>query len=64
MTAQALTATPPARRAFPGEDGYFVATCDEPPGCVSQGKTIEDVRANIKEAMDAYLETWSQLSEL
>jgi predicted RNA binding protein YcfA (HicA-like mRNA interferase family) len=28
------------------------------PGCVSQGKTREDVLANIKEAMELWLETW------
>ena len=29
--------------------------CDLP-GCHSQGKTVEDARANIKEAIEGYLE--------
>jgi len=50
-------------RVYPGEDGYYVATCDELPGCVSQGKTVDEVHANIKEAMVAYIETLSDLVE-
>lgn len=50
-------------RVYPGEDGYYVATCDELPGCVSQGKTLDEVHANIKEAMVAHIETLSDLAE-
>ena len=32
---------------------YFVAECLELPGCVSQGSTSEEARANIEDAMRA-----------
>jgi len=37
------------------EDDLFVATCPEL-GTVSQGATIEDALANLKEATELYLE--------
>ena len=40
---------------YPGEDGYFVAECPGLPGCVSQGKTLEEAISNIKEAISAYI---------
>lgn len=39
------------------EDGVFVATCPSLPGCVSQGTTRSEAIANIREAIDAYLES-------
>ncbi len=39
------------------EDGAFVATCPSLPGCVSQGATRSEAIANIREAIDAYLES-------
>jgi predicted RNase H-like HicB family nuclease len=39
-----------------GEDGYFVARVPALKSCWSQGKTREDALANIKEAIDLYLE--------
>ena len=41
---------------YPGEDGYRVAECPSLPGCVSQGETKESAIANIKEAIDLYIE--------
>jgi len=38
----------------PDEDVY-VAYCPELPGCVSYGKTEEDARRNIREAIELYL---------
>lgn len=38
------------------EHGYF-AYCPELKGCHSQGDTIEEVMANIREAIELYLET-------
>jgi len=38
------------------EDGYYVAECPSLPGCVSQGKTVEEALANIKEAIEGILE--------
>ena len=40
---------------YPGEDGYWVAECPTLPGCISQGKTKEEVVQNISEAIDAYV---------
>jgi len=37
-------------------DGGYVATVPALPGCVSQGDTREEALANIKEAIDVYLE--------
>ncbi len=39
-----------------GEDGYFVARVPSLKGCWSQGKTKEQALANIREAIDLYLE--------
>lgn len=39
------------------EDGIFVANCPTLPGCISQGKTRSEVHANIKEAIQGYLES-------
>lgn len=38
------------------EHGYY-AYCPELEGCQSQGDTLEEVLANIKEAVELYLET-------
>jgi len=40
---------------YPGEDGFWVAECPSLPGCVSQGKTKEEVITNIKEAIRGYI---------
>ena len=39
-----------------GEDKHWVAECPSLPGCVSQGKTREDAIADIKEAIQGYIE--------
>jgi predicted RNase H-like HicB family nuclease len=38
------------------EHGFY-AWCSEPKGCQSQGNTLEESIANIKEAIELYLET-------
>ena len=40
-----------------GEDGFYVAECLDLPGCISQGKTKDEARKNIHEAILVYLET-------
>ena len=40
------------------EDDWIVAECPALPGCVSQGKTEQEVLANIKEAIMAWL--WAE----
>ena len=37
------------------EDGYIVASVPTLPGCHSQGRTKEEARKNIREAMKGYL---------
>lgn len=41
---------------YPGEDGYLVAECPALPGCFSQGKTRAEAIANIREAIEGWLE--------
>lgn len=41
----------------PDEDGVFVAEVPTLPGCVSQGRTREEALANVREAIEAYLES-------
>jgi predicted RNase H-like HicB family nuclease len=38
-----------------GEDGYIIAECPQLPGCMSQGKTKDEARRNIIEAMQAVI---------
>lgn len=40
------------------EDGYY-AFCPSLPGCQSQGDSLEEVKMNIQEAIELYLETLS-----
>jgi predicted RNase H-like HicB family nuclease len=40
------------------EDGYY-AFSPELEGCQSQGDTLEEAQANIREAVELYLETLS-----
>ncbi|PIP20402.1 MAG: HicB family protein [Candidatus Omnitrophica bacterium CG23_combo_of_CG06-09_8_20_14_all_40_11] len=37
------------------ETGYYVAEVPALPGCVSQGRTIAEAKANIKEAITGWL---------
>ncbi|MHB2025331.1 MAG: type II toxin-antitoxin system HicB family antitoxin [Elusimicrobiota bacterium] len=37
------------------ETGYYVAEVPALPGCLSQGKTLEEARTNIKEAIAGWL---------
>lgn len=39
------------------EDGLFVASVPELPGCYTQGKTLEQVRERIKEVIELVLES-------
>ncbi|KKS43096.1 MAG: hypothetical protein UV05_C0033G0008 [candidate division CPR1 bacterium GW2011_GWA2_42_17] len=38
------------------EDGLYVASAPELPGCHTQGKTLKEVRTRIKEAIELVLE--------
>ena len=45
------------------EDGGYVAECPIIPGCVSEGDTVEEALANIKEAIEGCLETMAAHQE-
>lgn len=49
---------------FLDEDGGYVADCPSLPGCHSQGDTWEDVIANVKAAIDVWIEDAEQHGEL
>ena len=38
------------------EDGYYVASVPELPGCHTQAKTLDQLTKRVKEAISAYLE--------
>ena len=42
---------------YRGEDGYWVAECPSLPGCVSQGQTKAETIANVREAIEGWIET-------
>ena len=45
------------------EDGVFVAEVPSLPGCISQGSTRDEAMNNIKEAMQAYIESLQNRNE-
>ena len=45
------------------EDGFIVASCPALPGCHSQGGTSEEAVTNIKEAIEAYVESMVRRGE-
>ena len=42
---------------YPGEDSYWVVEYPSLPGCVSQGKTKPEAIANIREAIEGWIES-------
>lgn len=48
----------------PDEDGVFLAEVPTLPGCVSQGRTREEALANVREAIEVYLESLDAHDEL
>jgi predicted RNase H-like HicB family nuclease len=42
---------------YTDEDGYWIAECPSLPGCVSQGDTEQEAIANIREAIEGYIES-------
>lgn len=45
------------------EDGVFIATVPQLPGCVSDGKTRKEALANVKDAIAGYLESLKKHNE-
>jgi len=42
----------------PIEDGWIMATVPELPGAVTQGRDLQEARANIKEAVELLLQAY------
>jgi predicted RNase H-like HicB family nuclease len=40
----------------PSDEGGFTVYVPSLPGCISEGETLEEVLANIRQAIDLYLE--------
>ena len=38
------------------EDGYYVASIPELPGCHTQAKTLDELMGRVREAVELYLE--------
>ena len=47
----------------PDQDGGYVVVCPSLPGCYSQGETIQEALANIREAIELCLEDLQELGE-
>jgi predicted RNase H-like HicB family nuclease len=46
------------------EDGILVARVPDLPGCATEGKNREELMANVKEAIEAYLEALKKPAHL
>jgi predicted RNase H-like HicB family nuclease len=46
------------------DEGGFWATVPALPGCATQGETMEELRANLHEAMEAWLELGDPQTDL
>jgi len=47
-----------------GENGWYVVECPSIPGCVSQGRTIEEALGNIKDAIQGCLDVLNENIEI
>ena len=47
----------------PDEDGGYVVVCPSLQGCYSQGETVEEAMANIREAIELCLEDLQERGE-
>ncbi len=47
-----------------GEDGWHVVECPSIPGCVSQGRTIEEALGNITDAIQGCLDVLNEKIEI
>jgi len=45
------------------EDGIFVAEVPSLPGCITQGKTRDKAMTNVREAIEAYLQSLKNHNE-
>ena len=45
------------------EDGYYVASVPELPGCYTQARTLDELMERVKEAVELYLEVEGPVAE-
>jgi len=46
-----------------GENGWYVGQIDEVPAAISQGKTIDELKENLLDALKLILETNKEITE-
>lgn len=46
------------------EDGWYVGQLEELPAVLSQGKTIDELKANLLDALQLFLETNKELTSI
>ena len=46
------------------EDGTYIASVPELPGCHTQGGTLEELYENVKEAIELYLEVEAEKGKM
>jgi predicted RNase H-like HicB family nuclease len=46
-----------------GQDGWFIGYIEEIPGVLTQGKTIEETKENLMDALELFTETQREESE-
>ena len=44
-------------------DGWYMGQCEQVPGAITQGKTIEEVQENLKDAIALVLESEKELCQ-
>lgn len=59
MTALRESYTATVYRAEPDEGGFWAEVTDLP-GCVAQGETLDELMANLHDAVEAWEETWAE----
>jgi predicted RNase H-like HicB family nuclease len=45
-----------------GEDGWLVGQIEEIPAIISQGKTIDELKTNLSDALQLFLDTQKELT--
>jgi predicted RNase H-like HicB family nuclease len=48
---------------IPDETGGYVVEVPSLPGCISQGDTLDEALANIREAIELYIEGMAELGQ-
>ena len=49
---------------YRGEDGWWIAECEDVPGAVTQGETLEEAREMIRDALGLMLGYYSEGEKL